>query len=76
MAEVVGLVRHAIERDEIDKRYDPEMVLLAIDAVLNGPWMLPQDTYLVTGLHPNDDAFRLRLAEFFRQLIEALAPRD
>lgn len=75
-AQVVGLVSRAIERGEIDERFDPEMLLLAIDAVLNGPWMLPQDTYLVTGLRPDDEAFRARLAEFFRHLIAALAAHE
>jgi AcrR family transcriptional regulator len=75
-SEVVALLRHAIERREIDDRFDPEMLMLAIDSVLNGPWMLPQNVRLITGLRPDDEEFRQRQAAFFRQWVAALAPRE
>jgi TetR/AcrR family transcriptional regulator len=75
-AQVTDLLRHGVTQGEIDPRYDVEMLMLAVDAVLNGPWMQPQTTYLVTGLEPDDERFRSRLADFFRQLMAALAPPD
>jgi AcrR family transcriptional regulator len=67
-------VRDGIEREEIDPRLDPEMVMLAIDAVLNAPYMLPQVTKLISGMDPSDDAFRERLVKFVGQMIDALRP--
>ena len=68
------LVRQAQARNEIDPDLDPEMVMLAIDAVLNAPNMLPQVTKLITGMDPGEEAFRKRLAPFVDRFLESLRP--
>jgi TetR/AcrR family transcriptional regulator len=70
----IDAVRDGIAREEIDPRLDPEMVMLAIDAVLNAPYMLPQVTKLISGMDPSDDAFRERLITFVGQMLEAFRP--
>jgi TetR/AcrR family transcriptional regulator len=67
-------VREGIERGEVDPSLDPEMVMLAIDAVLNAPYMLPQVTKLISGMDPSDEAFRERLVKFVGQMLDALRP--
>jgi hypothetical protein len=48
--------------------------MLAIDAVLNAPNMLPQVTKLITGMDPGEEAFRKRLAPFVDRFLESLRP--
>jgi TetR/AcrR family transcriptional regulator len=72
----VDLVREAQERGEVDPALDPEMVMLALDGILNQPNMLPQVTKLITGLDPGDAAFRKRHRAFVDRFMKALAPRS
>jgi AcrR family transcriptional regulator len=71
----VDVIRERMSRGEIDADMDPEMVMLGLDAVMNAPYMLPQVTKLITGMDPNDEAFRERHVAFLCQLLEALSPR-
>jgi AcrR family transcriptional regulator len=70
----VDLVRAAQEKGDIDRSLDPEMVMLAIDGILNSPYMMPHVTKLITGMDPNSEAFRKRLRKFVGQVLSALAP--
>jgi AcrR family transcriptional regulator len=72
----VSLVRDAQARGEIDSRFDPEMLMLAIEGILNYPHVLPQNTKLITGSLPMDEKFIERHLEFLRQFFQFLKPQD
>jgi TetR/AcrR family transcriptional regulator len=73
-ARSVELVRHAQEAGEVDRRFRPEMVMVAVDAIINTPYMMPQVTKLITGMDPDTKAFRDRLRTFLAQVLTALEP--
>jgi TetR/AcrR family transcriptional regulator len=72
----VDMVRSAQERGEIDRSLDPAMVMLAVDAIINSPFALPQVTKLITGLDPDSEEFRQDLRRFAGRLLTALGPRE
>jgi TetR/AcrR family transcriptional regulator len=73
--QAVDLVRQAQAEGQIDSRFDPEMVMLAVDAMFNSPFMMPQVTELITDMDPRTEAFRERLREFMAQVFARMAPR-
>jgi TetR/AcrR family transcriptional regulator len=73
--QAVDLIREAQAEGQIDGRFDPEMVMLAVDAMFNSPFMMPQVTELITGMDPHTEAFRERLREFMAQVFARMAPR-
>jgi TetR/AcrR family transcriptional regulator len=74
--QTVDLAREAQQRGEIDDRFDAEMLMLAIEGILNYPHVLPQNTKLITGSLPMDDEFIERQLEFLRQFFDFLSPRQ
>jgi AcrR family transcriptional regulator len=72
----VNLLREAQERGEIDDRFDPEMLMLAIEGILQYPHVLPQNTKLIAGSLPMDEEFVDRQIAFLRQFFDFLRPRD
>jgi AcrR family transcriptional regulator len=70
----VGVVRQAQENGEVDSSFDPAMVTLAVDAIMNSPWIMPQVTQLITGMNPDTPEFRERLRKFLGQVLTALEP--
>jgi AcrR family transcriptional regulator len=73
--QTVSRLREAQERGEVDDRFDSEMLMLAIEGVLNYPHVLPQNTKLITGSLPMDEEFIDRQLAFLSQLFESLDPR-
>jgi AcrR family transcriptional regulator len=71
---LVEMASQEMARGEIDPELDPAMVVLAVDAILNTPYILPQVAKLITGTDTDDDAFAERLARFVRQFLQALRP--
>ena len=72
--QTVSRLRDAQERGEIDGRFDTEMLMLAIEGILNYPHVLPQNTKLITGSLPMEQEFIDRQLTFLRQLFDALDP--
>jgi AcrR family transcriptional regulator len=71
----IGLVADAQKRGELDDRVDPDMLQLAIEAILNYPHVLPQNTRLITGSEPMDEVFIERHLELLRWFFELMRPR-
>ena len=67
-------VRTAQEDGEIDADFDPQMLMLAINAIISVPQMLPHLTKLITGSGPQQPRFRRRQEQFLDQLLKHLAP--
>jgi AcrR family transcriptional regulator len=72
----VDLIRDAQARGEIDSRFDPAMLMLAIEGVLNYPHVLPQNTKCVTGSAPMSEEFIGRQQVFLGQFFEFLRPKS
>jgi AcrR family transcriptional regulator len=72
--QVMG-VRRAQEDAELDPVFDPEMLALAIQSIVNMPHLLPQITMMTVGVSHDSVRFERRQAEFLAQLVEHLAPR-
>jgi TetR/AcrR family transcriptional regulator len=73
---LIEMVSHEMRAGQIDAELDPAMALLAVDSILNTPYMLPQVTRLIAGLDPDDPVFTNRLRDFVRQFLAALAPAE
>ena|SRR6478609_1960197 len=70
-------IADAQTRGEIDHRFDPEMLALALLAVELMPRMLPQVARMVTGMSFRDPEFVGRQEELLAELVEHLrAPGD
>ena len=70
-------IADAQTRGEIDRRFDPEMLALALLAVELMPRMLPQVARMVTGMSFRDPEFVGRQEELLAELVEHLrAPGD
>jgi len=65
-------IEEAQERGEVDRRFDPELLALALLAVELMPRMLPQLTRMVTGLGFKDPEFARRQEELLVELVEHL----
>jgi TetR/AcrR family transcriptional regulator len=68
-------IQLAQERGEVDVRFDPEMLALALLAVELFPRVLPQITRLVTGMSYTDDEFRARQETLLVELVAHLQAR-
>jgi AcrR family transcriptional regulator len=68
----IDMVRGAQADGEVARSFRPEMVMLALDVIIEAPQMLPQVTKLVTGLEPDSKAFRQRFRAFLGQVLTAL----
>jgi AcrR family transcriptional regulator len=75
-AQATDLIRDAQKDGSIDEGFDAEMVMLAVDALFNSPWMMPQVTKLITGMDPSTEAFRERMRTFMAQVFTGMARRD
>jgi TetR/AcrR family transcriptional regulator len=71
---LVEMAREEIERSELRADLDPALAVLSIDALVHVPYLLPQITELVTGLHPDDPEFAKRHRQFMREFLKALRP--
>jgi AcrR family transcriptional regulator len=71
----VDLIREAQERGEIDGRFDPEMLMVAIAGILQYPYLLPQTVKLITESEPMDEQFIERQIDFLQQFFAILRPR-
>jgi AcrR family transcriptional regulator len=69
-------IQLAQERGEVDRRFDPELLGLALLSVELMPRILPQITKIVTGLSYRDEEFRRRQEQLLVELVEHLRPRD
>jgi len=70
-------IEAAQERGEVDRRFDPELLGLALLAVELMPRVLPQVTKIVTGMSYTDEEFRRRQEALLVELVEHLrAPGD
>jgi TetR/AcrR family transcriptional regulator len=65
-------IADAQARGEIDRRFDPEMLALALLAVELMPRMLPQVSKMVTGTSFRDPEFSRRQEELLVELVEHL----
>jgi TetR/AcrR family transcriptional regulator len=74
--QATGLIRDAQKAGSIDEDFDAEMTTLAVDAMFNSPFMLPQVTKLITGMDPSTEEFRERMRAFMVQVFARMAPRD
>jgi AcrR family transcriptional regulator len=70
----IQLIVEAQKRGEIDDSVDPEMLVLALEAIINYPGILPQNTKLITGSPPMDEQFVERHIVFLRWFFERLRP--
>jgi TetR/AcrR family transcriptional regulator len=68
-------IEAAQERGEVDRRFDPELMALALLAVELMPRTLPQLTKIVTGLSHRDPEFLRRQEALLVELVEHLRPR-
>jgi hypothetical protein len=66
-------IRQAQARGEIDPSWDPELLTLAMTAVLTFPHVLPQLTKLIVGVSHDDEEFSRRQSAFLAQLVDHLA---
>jgi TetR/AcrR family transcriptional regulator len=71
-APAVDMVRNAQANGEISRSFRPEMLMLALDVIINAPFMMPQVTKLVTGMDPDSKEFKDRLHTFVDQVLTAL----
>jgi len=71
-APAVDMVRTAQANGEVSRAFRPEMVMLALDVIINAPFMMPQVTKLVTGMDPDTKEFKERLHTFVDQVLTAL----
>jgi TetR/AcrR family transcriptional regulator len=69
-------IEAAQERGEVDRRFDAELLALALLAVELMPRVLPQLTKVVTGLSNRDPEFMSRQERLLVELVEHLRPRD
>jgi AcrR family transcriptional regulator len=65
-------IESAQERGEVDRRFDPEFMALALLAVELMPRILPQLTKIVTGLSHRDEEFLRRQEQLLVELVEHL----
>jgi TetR/AcrR family transcriptional regulator len=65
-------IEAAQERGEVDRRFDPELLGLALLAVELMPRVLPQVTKIVTGMSYTDEEFRRRQEALLVELVEHL----
>ena len=65
-------IADAQARGEIDRRFDPEMLALALLAVELMPRMLPQVAKMITGMSFRDPDFARRQEELLVELVEHL----
>jgi AcrR family transcriptional regulator len=73
---VVAHVTGAQEAGVIVRRPPARFLLLAVMSVAMLPYLLPQLARLLTGLHPDSDAFRREHAALLREVGRWLTPRD
>jgi TetR/AcrR family transcriptional regulator len=71
--ETVATLARAQQAGELDPTLDTEMLLLAVEAILNYPLLLPRVAEMITGLEPSDEAFAHRQRDFLEQLLGRLA---
>jgi TetR/AcrR family transcriptional regulator len=69
-------IEEAQERGEVDRRFDPDLLALALLAVELMPRVLPQLTKVVTGLSNRDPEFVRRQELLLVELVEHLRARD
>src|SRR5262249_15663169 len=74
LQEQVTAIRRAQEARELDPVFDPEMLALAIQSIINTPHLLPQITMMTARISHSSPRFRRRQAEFLEQLLAHLAP--
>ena len=70
----VASVREAQAAGELNDKFDPELVALALVSVTIFPYVLPQVTKFVTGTLPTDPDFGARYEAFVEQLVGELRP--
>jgi TetR/AcrR family transcriptional regulator len=69
-------IEAAQDRGEVDRRFDPELLGLALLAVELMPRVLPQLTKIVTGLRQSDPEFQARQEALLAELVAHLRGAD
>jgi TetR/AcrR family transcriptional regulator len=69
----VAEFKRAQLRGEIDSRYDPKMLALALNSIIVTPYMTPRVTQLITGKSPDSDAFKKQQLTVVRNFLASLA---
>ncbi len=71
-----GMLKEFQRSGAVDPAYDPELLFLALLAVVVAPAILPQVVRLVAGIDPEDPEFTSRWNALLGRLARALAPPE